>query len=188
MVPLSGKKSWNEFSPKVRLQFEPNDDLLLYASWTRGLRSGNFFLRIVTTPATTVAAAAAQLGPVEPETVGRTNFKQLKFDRVPEWTLYLAGSYDFETGGGTVTPRVSYSYRDHFFTDVDNTPELAQKGYGLLDASLTFKSDKNRSLSLFGRNLTKADYIDVAIGSAFGNLAVGGAPRTWGLQFKIDIE
>lgn len=272
-IPLAGKKSWNDFSPKVGIQFEPNDDLLLYASWTRGFRSGNFFSRIVTTPATTVAAAAAQLGPVEPETVdayevglkstladgrvvlnlagfrsdyadiqrtiaipggaalqalqnaaaakiygieletqiepvdnlkftanvgwtdagfdsfvGRTNFKQLKFDRVPEWTLYLAGSYDIAAGSGTLTPRVSYSYRDHFFTDVNNTPELAQKSYGLLDASLTFKSDRNWSLSLFGRNLTKTDYIDVAIGSAYGNLAVGGAPRTWGLQFKIDID
>jgi iron complex outermembrane receptor protein len=36
------KNSWSNVSPKVGLSWEPNDDLFLYASWTRGFRSGGF--------------------------------------------------------------------------------------------------------------------------------------------------
>jgi iron complex outermembrane receptor protein len=36
------KRSWNNISPKVGLNWQATDDLFLYASWTRGFRSGGF--------------------------------------------------------------------------------------------------------------------------------------------------
>jgi iron complex outermembrane receptor protein len=36
------KNHWSNISPKVGLSWEANDDLFLYASWTRGFRSGGF--------------------------------------------------------------------------------------------------------------------------------------------------
>ena len=36
------KNNWSNVSPKVGLSWEANDDLFLYASWTRGFRSGGF--------------------------------------------------------------------------------------------------------------------------------------------------
>ena len=41
----TGEESWTNFSPKVGLSWKPNDDLLLYASWTKGFRSGGFNIR-----------------------------------------------------------------------------------------------------------------------------------------------
>ncbi len=42
-VPLgSPSKSFNKFTPKIGLDYRPNDDVMLYASWSRGYRSGGF--------------------------------------------------------------------------------------------------------------------------------------------------
>ncbi|GGC16591.1 TonB-dependent receptor [Novosphingobium marinum] len=35
-------KSWSKFTPKVSVDFRPTDDLMFYASWSRGYRSGGF--------------------------------------------------------------------------------------------------------------------------------------------------
>ena len=50
------QETWKSFYPKVGLQYHHNDETLLYASWTRGFRSGGFSFRAsptelsVTTP------------------------------------------------------------------------------------------------------------------------------------------
>lgn len=44
-IPLgsaSGKEDWNEFSPKVGLDYRINDDVLTYFSYSEGFRSGGF--------------------------------------------------------------------------------------------------------------------------------------------------
>lgn len=33
-------KTWNDFSPSLGVEFRPNNDLLLYANWSRGFKSG----------------------------------------------------------------------------------------------------------------------------------------------------
>jgi iron complex outermembrane recepter protein len=53
-------KSWNDFSPKLGVQFQATPDILAYASWTKGFRSGNFNAR---------TANPAAIGPTEPESV-----------------------------------------------------------------------------------------------------------------------
>lgn len=35
-------KSWRKFTPKVTLDWRPNDDVMLYGTWSRGYRSGGF--------------------------------------------------------------------------------------------------------------------------------------------------
>jgi len=52
------KRSWNNTSPRVGFEFRPQEDLLYYASWTRGFRSGNFNAR---------APSVTALGPADPE-------------------------------------------------------------------------------------------------------------------------
>jgi iron complex outermembrane recepter protein len=43
-VPLSGEESFNSFTPRFVLSYEASDDLNLYASATRGFKSGGFNL------------------------------------------------------------------------------------------------------------------------------------------------
>ncbi len=42
VAPYTGQRSDNEWSARVQLDYKPQDDLLLYASWNRGVKSGGF--------------------------------------------------------------------------------------------------------------------------------------------------
>ena len=55
-----GKESWTKFTPRVSLDYAFSDDVMAYASWSRGFRSGGFNGR-ATTP--------SSIGPYDPETV-----------------------------------------------------------------------------------------------------------------------
>lgn len=55
---LLGKASWSNFSPRVGAKYEFSDDAMVFATWSRGFRSGGFNGR-ATTPTT--------IGPFDPE-------------------------------------------------------------------------------------------------------------------------
>ncbi|MFM5929799.1 MAG: TonB-dependent receptor [Novosphingobium sp.] len=57
----SGDASFSKFTPKVGIDFRPNNDIMLYGSWSRGYRSGGFSPR--------AATAATASTPFQPETV-----------------------------------------------------------------------------------------------------------------------
>ncbi|MCX7285505.1 MAG: TonB-dependent receptor [Novosphingobium sp.] len=61
-VPVgTGKASFNKFTPKIGIDWRPNSDTMVYASWSRGYRSGGFSPR--------AATAATASTPFQPETV-----------------------------------------------------------------------------------------------------------------------
>ena len=57
---IAASESWSDLSPKITLDYQVNDDVLLYASVSKGFKSGGF-------GAAPESAAAAQI-PLEPET------------------------------------------------------------------------------------------------------------------------
>ncbi|MCJ2178766.1 TonB-dependent receptor [Novosphingobium album (ex Hu et al. 2023)] len=79
----SGNASFNKFTPKIGIDFRPNPDTMLYASWSRGYRSGGFSPR--------AATAEAASTPFQPETVDAYEIgaKLALFDRKLE--INLAG-------------------------------------------------------------------------------------------------
>jgi iron complex outermembrane recepter protein len=56
-----GNGSFSKFTPKLGVDYRPNEDTMLYASWSRGHRSGGFSLR--------AATAATASTPFTPEVV-----------------------------------------------------------------------------------------------------------------------
>ncbi|HMO67888.1 MAG TPA: TonB-dependent receptor [Novosphingobium sp.] len=56
-------KTWSNFTPKVGLTWKANPDVLVYASWTKGFRSGGYNIR------TTGTVATESPGPYDPEVV-----------------------------------------------------------------------------------------------------------------------
>ncbi len=68
-------KSWSKFTPKVSVDYRPTDDLMVYASWSRGYRSGGFNGR-----GQSVFSAST---PYDPETVDayEVGFKSEFLDR-----------------------------------------------------------------------------------------------------------
>jgi iron complex outermembrane receptor protein len=64
------KEDWSNFSPKVALDWRPSDNILLYASYTKGFRSGGYNTRFTdTTLITNPANPSSTPGPYDEETV-----------------------------------------------------------------------------------------------------------------------
>lgn len=63
------------------------------------------------------------------------------FERVSKWTASVAATYEWELpGGSTLRPHVDWAYRSKFFNNTFNTPQIAQPGYSLFNASLGWTS------------------------------------------------
>ncbi|MCP3958839.1 MAG: TonB-dependent receptor [bacterium] len=110
------------------------------------------------------------------------------FPKTPEWTFAFSPQYAFPVkGGGTVTLRADYSYRDDVFNDISNTPAIAQDGYSLVNARVAWASQSDDwQVALFGTNLADESYLEHGFfAAAFGSsLGVSGRPREWGLSVR----
>lgn len=267
-VFLDAQHKWHDVSPRLVANYKVSRDVMLYASYSKGYRAGNFNARAVTaggavTPANpeTVGsyeagvkseflhhrvrvnigafrekydniqrlvqftilgespaqalfnAAKATIQGLELETsfvpvqglrfdgnVGLTDAKydqfnnltglapgqkatDLEFDRVPKWTAYLGASYETRLPGATdqrVSFNVGWTWRSHVFTDVLNTPALAQNAYGLVNASVSYRNGP-WTVSLFGRNLLDKEYAEIKSRNTGFN-AFGGSPRYYGAE------
>ncbi len=62
---IAQEESWNDFSPRISLDYRPNDDLMLFASYASGFKSGGFNGRAQTITST---------GPYDPEKVNTFEF------------------------------------------------------------------------------------------------------------------
>lgn len=77
------------------------------------------------------------------------------FERVSKWTASAAATYSLELPGGShLTPHVDWSYRSKFFNNTFNTPQIAQPGYSLFNASLGWTTaDERFGLTANVRNI-----------------------------------
>ncbi|MEY2926179.1 MAG: hypothetical protein RL367_656 [Pseudomonadota bacterium] len=105
VAPARGTKSWNNVGWKIGLDYKASDDILLYAYWARGFKSGGFTGRI---------GIAQDLGPYNPEHVDTFEMgikadlldKRLRFNLATFYTNYrdmqLAQIYFTGTGANLV--------------------------------------------------------------------------------------
>jgi iron complex outermembrane receptor protein len=111
---------------------------------------------------------------------------QLAFS--PKWTSSFGAQYRFNLGGaGSLTARGEYSYRSSYFSEVSNDPDRQIKGYGLVNARLTWASPDDRfQVQVWGENLSDKLYINdrgAPLGGLLGSQSVVyGKPRTWGVR------
>jgi iron complex outermembrane receptor protein len=266
---VEGSKHWTDVSPRASLTYQATADVLLYTSWTKGFRSGNYNGRATTlqaalTPANPESvrstevglksevfdhhlrlnltgfyedykdiqeiltanvagpvtqfllnAASAKVKGIEAETTwlpvralkvmgtfGYTHARfdeftaplpagivgtSLRFARVPEWTYSAAGEYAWSSGSlpGAFTVHADYSWRSGMYSDLTNTPALYLKGYGLVDADLSYRTDHWR-VSLFGKNLQNTVYFENNARS-FSYVQFPGMPRTYGVQLDWQL-
>jgi iron complex outermembrane recepter protein len=130
----------------------------------------------------------AEYTSIGPQVIGLS--RDSEFAQIPEWTGNASIGYEFVLGGGTLTPRVNWSYHSEVFMDAINTPQLRQQSYDLLGASLTWRSgDEHWQVRLAGSNLTDERYIT----AGFADLPVSGIaeaviarPRQWSLQVQYE--
>jgi iron complex outermembrane receptor protein len=84
-----------------------------------------------------------------------------KLVNTPEWTASIGAAYTIALPEwGTLTPRLSWSYRSETFKDAINSPQMFQDGYHLLNLSLTFESlDGRWEVTAGGTNITDSNYL-----------------------------
>jgi len=100
--------------------------------------------------------------------------------RTPEITGNLGVEYRLPTRVGLFTLAGNMSYNDGFYWAPDE--RYRQKPYTLVNASIGWRSDNDRfGVSLWGQNLTDKSYLMQGVPSAYGDLAVMAAPRTYGI-------
>jgi len=113
-----------------------------------------------------------------------------KFQKTPKWSVMLGGQYSFPLANlGSLTARVDYAYKSTIQHDAANSPLIAQDGYSLVNARLTFEDINGRwQLAVFGTNLGNTKYIlagtDFVNSLGFAEVQFG-RPREWGLSLSL---
>jgi len=124
---ITAEESWDKFTPKVSIDFRPNDDWMVYASYSEGYRSGGFNGR-----GQTVVSATT---PYDPETVDayEVGFKSEFFDR--RLSLNMAAFYtDYQDIQQSTTVTLAGGVGNE--TIVTNAAKAEIKG---VEADITFQ-------------------------------------------------
>ena len=90
------------------------------------------------------------------------------------------------SGGSAIDFSAVYSAKSDFYFDPANHPGELEDGFGLLDASVTWRSVGDRwNVSLWGRNLTDEEYRTHSIlSNAAGTVDLWNLPRTYGVTLS----
>ena len=152
---LEDSENWDDTSPRAVLRYRPNEDLTLYASFTKGFKSGGYDSFAVTglDPYTfEVTPGVTMLNPFEPETIYsyEAGLKALLFDRTTQIDI-AAFYYDYQdlqlgTFKGTLF-------------EVDNVGEV--QGYGV-EAQLQSRPNRYVEFNL-GIALSDTEADDVSL-------------------------
>ncbi|MEQ8692747.1 MAG: TonB-dependent receptor [Pseudomonadales bacterium] len=92
---------------------------------------------------------------------GATITTDTQFPKTPEWTVAFGAQYMFDLGDlGNLRLRADAAYRDDYFNDAENAPEIAQEAFTIVDAVAALEGKGgNWVVGVYGKNLTDEYYI-----------------------------
>lgn len=123
--------------------------------------------------------------------------KDSKISHMPEVSYTLGAEYStYVTGAINATAHIDYAHKSKIYYNAENTANLVQPAFGLLNARLTFEhANSGLSMSLFGTNLTDETYMlggfDDAANPNPGlgfSIVTQGAPRGWGMSIRYSFD
>lgn len=133
-----------------------------------------------TKPTATAAAGCTAANPI--------NLKGFTLPRAPRWSLSGYAAYTFALPGeSTLTLRGDVRYQSKMFFTQFNRPSVAQGGYAVADARLTWNSaNEDFSVGVWVKNIFDKEYFSELLESGAFNpsLVVQGypaPPRTYGI-------
>ena len=111
----------------------------------------------------------------------------LKIPNTSKFTYNVGGvATFFNDDKGTLFARADYSRRSGQFKEFSNDPTLFQPAYGVLGASVTYRSPTKRwEVAAGGTNLTNKAYIVSGVTSSEYAQAVRSRPREWYLRMRV---
>ncbi|PCI34447.1 MAG: hypothetical protein COB54_01275 [Alphaproteobacteria bacterium] len=173
---LQDKKSWDDFTPRFIARYRPTDDMMLYASVTKGFKSGGF-------NSFGIDFAADEDGlPVNADDDGIPTDSTLNsYDPESVW------SYEIGLKGNTADNRIRYDINAYYYkykglqlsfwdagTKIDNVGRVTSYGIeGSVQAALNENFDLLLAGSYNSNEINDAE--DIAEGSDGNRL--GGAPE-----------
>lgn len=104
----------------------------------------------------------------------------------PKWTYNLGALITpFDNHNGRLSARIDWNYRSGQFKEFANDPALFQPAYGVLNASVSYRSpDKRWEAQIGGTNITNKAYIVSGVASDRAQ-AVRSRPAEWFLTLKF---
>ena len=122
--------------------------------------------------------------------VDMADFREVQ--NTPKWTMSGSLDYDTPVAGGRLNANTTLSYRSKSQQFELAIPELDQKGFALLDASLVWRSDRY-TVGLHGKNLTNKKYITAGYNFLrqnpyTGEFILNNAAGTPGLNSTLGVE
>jgi len=106
-----------------------------------------------------------------------------RLNQSPEFKSHLAATYTWDLGGRRLSLRGEFQYTSKYYFDQFNFEDLAEDGYHLWNAYLTYYLPNNRwSVSAYGRNLSDELHYAQVFGAGPDNKAWLAAPRTYGVR------
>ena len=107
----------------------------------------------------------------------------------PDTTWSLGAQYEWETGFGTITPRVDVVYQDDMFSAPANSPFDLIESRTLVNAAIRWTSEDDAwVVALEGQNITDEYYLAQQVDFTGGGQGFGygnpGLPATWTLALR----
>ncbi|MFV1998479.1 MAG: TonB-dependent receptor, partial [Acidiferrobacterales bacterium] len=124
---------------------------------------------------------------IAPSLPGQSVTLDDKLPETPKWSLNVGAQYLVSLENlGNLTLRADYVYKSKIYHDATNSEVIAQDGFGLVNARLSFVTlDSRWEFAVFGTNLTDERYTLSGV-DALGPTGLGfaeaqfGRPREWG--------
>ena len=118
------------------------------------------------------------------------DLSHLEFQDTPKVNASIGGAYTAPiTNDWSLRVGADYSYQSKVYFDRDNAEEIAEDGFGLVNASVSLLTADDRfELMVYGRNLADTVYkvSGVNLLADFGyGLNYYGEPRIYGVRLKI---
>lgn len=108
------------------------------------------------------------------------------FVNTPKWTAQVGTSYEIETGIGSFTPRIDWTFATKTYNDETNTADLMTPSHSFFNASLTYKmANSGIELQAGVTNLTDKRIIVSGFSNAEAVYSgVFSRPREWFLTLR----
>lgn len=109
--------------------------------------------------------------------------------RAPDFSYSIGSNITAPLGNGELDLRLDYGWKDDHRLLEGDAVSIRQQSYGLFDASLTFRSETNWSVSAFVTNLGDEECatggLDI-LGLGFVQVEPG-RPQEWGVRFSYEF-
>ncbi len=175
--PTTETQSWSKFTPKIGLDYQLNDDVMLYASWSKGFKSGGWNPRPL---------APSEFRGYDPETLEawETGIKTRLFDNRMSFNVaaFYSDYKDVQLQTNTVDPNTG-----SLILSVDNAGEVELYGF---EAEIVARPAAGLDLNLAAGYLhNEYDSLDPSVGYSIDNV-LPRAPKltlSGGVQYRWEL-